>query len=264
MLLVFLHSSSIAKYGVHIKADFMWLYHDCNFQDHSGDLPFIGAEELGPIAWDHQVAEWENISLAELTAHVLKRSLPKDPSIRVSMEWNSAALSEAQKDYAVQDVYATWRIYKAFTTQPNHFGRGPVTRSTPAGVHVKLVSRDRCSTIAYGVIALDQPTTFNRVKVSKSCILINVTVVLMPGYLVRGELLKTKQETPLSELIAQLPSTLLCCLKDLQLCAGKEDSVAQPVPSQSTRVLTAPTIPLPNTVTQKTFPMFGMFELVTL
>jgi len=102
----------------------------------------------------------------------------------------------------------------------------------------------------YGVVVPDQPATFNRVKVSKFCILVNVMVVLTPRYLVCGELLKMKQETPLSELIAQLPSTLLCCLKDLQICVGEEDSVAQPVPGQSTCIPPVPMIPLPNTMAQ--------------
>ncbi|KAG0706444.1 hypothetical protein DFH29DRAFT_1066800 [Suillus ampliporus] len=113
----------------------------------------------------------------------------RDPSVRVSTRWDDPELSSEQETYAALDVYAAWAIYKAFLTIPSI---GPVTPSTPAGTHVQLMSHTR--------------------------VVVTVTSISVPAYLVRAELLSSRQETPLSTLGTQLPFSLLCCQRDLHTC----------------------------------------------
>ncbi|TFY78505.1 hypothetical protein EWM64_g5507 [Hericium alpestre] len=205
MLLVLLQSERIIKYGVHIKADFMRLFHDCGL--------------AGKLA-SYQRA---NVSLVDLTARILCRSLLKETSICISTRWDELPLSKDQIDYAALDAYASWKLYEALHARAGVPSGVFVSLSTPVGTHVKLLSCDHTSVIAYGVLSADHPLKFDGVNMMPTQALVNVTAVLMPAYLMWRKLLKSKQATPLSELIASgLPCAVLCCLKDLQTCIGEE------------------------------------------
>ena len=215
-LLVVLRSKRIHKLGVQVKADLTRLYNDCGFKN-SSELPFLGALELGSMAKDRNVTDHARVSLSDLTALVLRRHLRKDPSLRVSTRWNDPELSSEQETYAALDVYAALAIYEAFSTIPSV---GPVTSSTPAGTKVQLMSRVGGLVVAYGYIARHQPKQFDGVNVSKSRVVITVTSITVPAYLVRAELLSSHQDTPLSNLGSQLPFPLLCRLRDLRTSTG--------------------------------------------
>lgn len=66
--------------------------------------------------------------------------------------------------HAVLEVYAMWSLYTTLTTVklPER-----VTSSASAGTPVVMHAPDG-QAIAQGVIALDQPATFNGVNVTKS------------------------------------------------------------------------------------------------
>ena len=105
--------------------------------------------------------------LAELMSRVLQRLLPTDLSVRVSPDWDKPTLSDEQWEYAVHDVYAAWLLYNAFAAQVACPDSGPVTGSTPSDMRVKLVSRNHCSTVAYGVLAANRPPKYNGVNVTR-------------------------------------------------------------------------------------------------
>jgi hypothetical protein len=206
------------KVGVHIKADLTRLFKDCGFTPDK-DEPFIGALELGSLARLRQLVDRANVSLVDLAATVLHRHLPKDQSIRISTDWDQSELRPDQVKYAALDAYAILAVYDALRS---HTTSGPVTETTLGGTSVKLVSRDHQTTIAYGLVAIDQPPKFDGVNVTKTRTIINVTVVIVPAYLVRAELLKSRQNTPLSSFGHHVPFQLLCSRKDLQLCSSDE------------------------------------------
>lgn len=225
---MFLRSCRIKKYGVHIKADFTRLFKDCGFTDQ--DLPFSGATELGALAKHHNIVDRANISLADLTCLVLHRYLPKDESVRLSNAWDDINLPNNEQQYAALDVFATWSIYEGLSVSPT--GQ-TVTADTPAGTSVKLLSRDQSSIVAFGIIAPDRPAKFECVNVTKTRAIVNITSVVQAGYLVRGNLLKSKQDTSLGTLSTYFPFGLLCNIRDLQVtphvdCNIERGSISQP------------------------------------
>lgn len=226
-LLVLLRSQRVRKVGVHIKADLTRLYKDCGFSN-SEELPFVGALELGQMAKERNVTDNANISLSDLAATVLKRHLSKDLSIRLSTQWDSPSLPEAHQVYAALDTYASWSIFEAFTSIPIS---SPVTPKTPPGTEVQILSRTGNVPVAHGFVARHQPKQHNGVNVTKTRIVITLTAIKIPGYLIRSELLASRKDTPLSDIAQQLPINLLCCRKDLRTtCNTRESQQPQNTP----------------------------------
>jgi hypothetical protein len=137
--------------------------------------------------------------------------------MRVSTSWNNGKLTPEQIKYAALDVFASLSIFQSFTSIPSE---GPVVETMPAGTKVRLLSRDRKMTVAYGVLSPDQPKQFNGVNVTKTCTIINVTSVLVPAYLICHKLLPAPKDIPLSEYGKSIPFGLLCNIKDLRVMAG--------------------------------------------
>jgi hypothetical protein len=233
-LLVLLRSPRIKKVGVHIKGDLTRLFNNCGFQL-AKDQPFAGAVDLGLLAHARKLIERSTISLSDLTATILHYYLPKDPSIRLGTDWGNPDLSAQQAQYAALDVYASWAIYEAICLVKKS---SPVSSTTLPGTYVKLLSRDHQTPVAYGVIPSDHPLTFQGVNVTKTRSLVNITLVKVPGYLVRADLVKSKEECPLSSLFTTTPFDLLCQNKDLQICTKDEyqkvhkSTVSGPLPAQ--------------------------------
>jgi hypothetical protein len=211
-LLSFFHASQIRKVGVHVSGDLTRLFNDCGF-DIKSDPPFLGALELGKLAKEKTITPHATISLADLCASVLRRFLPKDPSIRVSPDWNTTSLTTAQANYAALDVFALWSIFKALTNIS--IGKS-IQEDPPAGTLVSVYSADHSRPVAYGHIAPDQPTKFQGVNITKTRVLVTITSILVPGHIIPGELLPTKQDTPLKK-FTEPPFSLICKLKHLRL-----------------------------------------------
>ncbi|KAG1904896.1 uncharacterized protein F5891DRAFT_717553 [Suillus fuscotomentosus] len=230
-LLVVLRLKRVRKIGVQVKADLTRLYKDCGFNaDSTNEQPFIGALELGSMAKDRNVTDHMRVSLADLTALVLHRNLPKDASIRVSTKWDDPVLSPEQEKYAALDVYAASAIFESFSAIPSC---GPVTLSMPVSTQVQLMSRNGGLAVAYGHIARHQPKQLDGVNVSKTRIVITVTSILVPAYLVRADLRPNHQETPISNLATKSPFPLLCYQRDLRTCTRTSETT----PQNSTRIL---------------------------
>ncbi|TFY77147.1 hypothetical protein EWM64_g6866 [Hericium alpestre] len=247
-LLVVLHSSRVVKYGVHVKADLMCLFHNCSWKDDSKEEHFVGGRELRAMAHKQGLATQANTSLADLSARVLQRSMSKEDSVHVSTEWDSRSLSKAHIDYAALDTYASWALYEALSAHARVASGQPVAAETPVATTVKLLSRDCSAVVAYGIVAPDRLPTFNGMNVMKTCILINLTSVLIPAYLVWKELLPSRVEAALSDVIAGgLPCHVLCCVKDLQTCPDSEERNATAASMDSEKDKLRPGLTLPCT-----------------
>lgn len=149
-LLTFLRSPQIHKVGVKINSDLKRLFRDCKFVDE--DQPFTGAIELGRLSKEKNLTKNAGIGLADLTSQILHLFLPKDPSIRVSTDWDNSTLSKSQTSYAALDAYATWQVFKALNTIA--VGKA-VTQATPMGTAISLLSMDRSTIVAHGYIMPD-------------------------------------------------------------------------------------------------------------
>jgi ribonuclease D len=66
-------------------------------------------EDLRQMAKNRGMLERANISLAELSERILKRTVLKPHDLRLS-SWSSQTLSEAQIRYAALDVWAGYRV----------------------------------------------------------------------------------------------------------------------------------------------------------
>ncbi|KAH8068402.1 hypothetical protein BXZ70DRAFT_1069038 [Cristinia sonorae] len=205
-LLSVLRSPRIKKVGVQVSADMARLFRDCGFSAACGDAPFVGAVNLGPLAKSRNAVSRGNLGLADLTATILKRFLPKDPTIRISRSWENATLSADQIEYAALDAFASWSVFTALqATETGH----PVDVQTRSGTLVSLMSADHARVVAHGHIALDRPDKFNGVNVTKTRVVVTVTSVIVPGHMVSAELQPTKVAKPLCDFPSP-PFNLLC------------------------------------------------------
>lgn len=193
------------------------LFKDCGFT--SKDVPFMGAIELGSLAKQQNLVGRVNTSLADLVKIILKRYLPKDETIRVSLAWDDIKLPQTHLEYAQLDVYACWALRESLmdATTSDY-----ATSSTPVGTPVKLLSRDNSSVVAVGFISPERPAKFKGVRVTNTRVLVNVTSVNQPGYLVRSDLVLPHEELALSQLATAIPFTLLCNAKDVRIMKNSE------------------------------------------
>src|SRR5271155_2184928 len=194
-LLAFLRAPQVHKVGVKVSGDLTRLFNDCGFVKEQ-DAPFTGAVDLGKIAKDRGAAAKATISLADLSASILKRYLPKDPAIRVSEEWNTVPLPTSHANYAALDVYATWAIFQALTS--SSIGEIVTSSLATGGTPVTLFSANQSREVALGHITLEQPKNYDGTNVMKTQVLVVITDVLVPGYLIPHDLTTSNNDTPLS------------------------------------------------------------------
>ncbi|KAF8633831.1 hypothetical protein AX17_004351 [Amanita inopinata Kibby_2008] len=235
-LLTFLRTPCMRKVGVNIKSDLTRLFNNCGFKQ-GVDPPFVGALELAQLAKEKNAAPRANVGLADLCSAVLRKYLPKDPSIRISEEWSAVPLSDAHANYAALDVYATWKIFRALQVKSHGI---TVNQTTPGGTPVYLYSSDGSQPVAWGHIALDRPKEFRGVNVTKTRVLVLIKSVMVPGHIVTADLLSTHRDTALSDL-PTAPYILLCKAKhvrtrsepDSELSSSPLEPTSSPLPQPS-------------------------------
>ncbi|EIW52507.1 uncharacterized protein TRAVEDRAFT_24023 [Trametes versicolor FP-101664 SS1] len=191
-LLTFLRSPLYRKVGVNIGADFKKLFADCGFS--LGDPVFAGHVELGALAVSRNAAMRRGVGLADLVRNVLRRSLNKDPNIRVSTRWADRELLPDFVAYAALDVYAVWAVYAILGTMET---AQLVTTDSPGGSPVTLYASDGRE-VASGIIALDRVDQLNGIKVTPARTLITVSSVRVPGYMHPPSLSPSHSATALS------------------------------------------------------------------
>ncbi|KAG6894804.1 hypothetical protein C0992_004572, partial [Termitomyces sp. T32_za158] len=209
-LLTFLRSPHISKIGMKINADFKRLFKDCGFTEKN--QPFVGAIELGRLSKEKNITTNAGIGLADLTSQILRQFLPKDSSIRISTAWDNSELTDSQKNYAALDVYATWKIFQELNSIPTGMA---VTRATPSGTPVVLLSADRSTIVAHGFVSPDQPNNLHGVNVTKTRIVVTITSILVPGHIISGDLMPSKQNTAFTS-FPDPPFYIICKLKHLR------------------------------------------------
>ncbi|KAM6501786.1 hypothetical protein JOM56_001763 [Amanita muscaria] len=222
-LLIFLRTPCMRKVGVKIKGDFTRLFNDCGFK-HGVDPPFVGALELGELAKEKNAVPRANVSLADLCSTILRKYLPKDPSIHVGEGWSAAPLSDMHANYAALDVHAAWLVFCALRARSHGF---TVDEATPGGTPVFLYASDNSQPVAWGHIALDRPRQFGGVNVSKGRVLIVVKAILVPGHIMTGDLLSTHHDTPLLDFLPP-PFTLLCKAKHVRTRSEPDQNLPAP------------------------------------
>ncbi|CDO73771.1 hypothetical protein BN946_scf185015.g99 [Trametes cinnabarina] len=235
-LLTFLRSPLYRKVGVNISADFKRLHADCGFA--TTDPPFAGHFELGAMAVSRNAALRRNVSLTELVRNVLRRSVEKDPVIRVSTHWADRELLPEFIHYAALDVYAVWEVYSALGTMDS---AQLVTSESSGGTSVALYAPDG-RRVALGILALDRVSTLEGVKVTKSRSVMTVGSVDVPGFIHPAALCPTRKATPLAT-FGQPPFQLVVPMNMLRTCP----TVSVPsLPSANSTATSAQTLSNPD------------------
>lgn len=118
-----LQDRKIIKTGVSIRGDALKLYRDFRILTN-------GLVDLGTLARSTKAKELEDhagLSLRLLCGIYLGKSLPKG-AVRLS-RWDAPFLSNKQKQYAADDAYASYALYRAIDERRKEIPDTPITVS---------------------------------------------------------------------------------------------------------------------------------------
>jgi hypothetical protein len=167
----------ILKVGRAVGADLKYLQEACQSPD-----PSVGAVDLAQLAKERLIISSAKISLVDLCAKVLGKRLKNNVTVRVSSAWEQEQLTDAQIRYAALDVYACQEIYAVLSQIPLPT---PLPNPPTLGMSILLFSPDRTRLIARGTIKSLEGTYANRVNITKTKCVIEVTEVVVPGTIIK-------------------------------------------------------------------------------
>lgn len=110
-----------------------------------------------------------------IVAATLQQYLDKDPTIRVSDDWDALNLSADQIRYAATDAYASLAVYQALMAIPVP---GNLPEVPPLGLPISVLDDGGNKVVAHGVVA-HQPQSVNGIKVTKTRLAVTVLEVLI-------------------------------------------------------------------------------------
>ncbi|KAJ6536482.1 hypothetical protein DFH09DRAFT_1091442 [Mycena vulgaris] len=118
-------------------------------------------------------------ALDVLAEKVLGAYLPKDAMLRKTEEWEMDLSKRPELlNYAALDVFASRLIFEKINQiAPLDL----VQRSTPAGTRIAVLVHKGGEIAAYGCIASSQPATFAGVRNSKTRLLVDIDLVVLPS-----------------------------------------------------------------------------------
>ncbi|KAJ7719728.1 hypothetical protein B0H16DRAFT_1794348 [Mycena metata] len=118
-------------------------------------------------------------SLDTLAEKALGSYLPKDPSFRRSENWELNLKQHPDLlNYAALDVFASRLIFdKINEMAPLDL----VRHDTPAGTRIALLVHEGGEIAAYGRISPTQPASFSGVKVTRTRLLVDIDVLVLPS-----------------------------------------------------------------------------------
>ncbi|KAG1871813.1 hypothetical protein DFJ58DRAFT_837127 [Suillus subalutaceus] len=195
-LLVFLYSSLFKKVGVSVRADFKRLQNDCGmYHGTASDEPFAGHVELGAMAKERGATVKRTVELAKLVRILLGRHLPKDPQVCVS-PWCIYSLWE-------------WTLLSLLWPPP----------LVGLQLHSWHLMDRRWLT---GIVALKRPPALNGVDVSPKRVVMTVSKVLVPSFLLPAHLQKAKQAKSLAS-FSSTPFSIVADIQNLHICPSTHD-----------------------------------------
>ncbi|KAG1737730.1 hypothetical protein EDB19DRAFT_1829328 [Suillus lakei] len=97
----------------------------------------------------------------------------------------------------------------------------PVVATTPSGTAIALLAPDR-QEVAHGIVALKHPPALNGVDVSLKQVVMTVSKVLMPSFLLPAYLQKAKQAKSLAS-FSSTPFSIVANIQNLHICPSTHD-----------------------------------------
>ncbi|KAJ7752488.1 hypothetical protein DFH07DRAFT_774427 [Mycena maculata] len=142
---------------------------------------FSGAVDLAAFAKTRFLVTKATLSLADLFAVIFHKCLPKNDAERVSSNWSDKELSDAQKEYAARDAYASLLLYHEINKTPLPLPFS-TTATMPCGTPVLLLTDDNKKLAARGVISpAASEDKFNGENLTKTRTVITIQEILVPG-----------------------------------------------------------------------------------
>ncbi|KAG9223671.1 hypothetical protein CCMSSC00406_0008554 [Pleurotus cornucopiae] len=175
LLLQVLSNPHIIKVGRCVSADLRYLQQCC----HNSKAKFTGAVDLGKYAKDCLLVPTARVSLSDLCAKVLSKSLNKNISERTSTFWEEETLTAQQLHYAALDAYASLLLYEHLskTTVPT-----PLIGPLVAGDPILLYTSDRTRCAAEGTISPHaSDVKYSGINITPTRTVIVITKVHIPA-----------------------------------------------------------------------------------
>ncbi|KAJ3768614.1 hypothetical protein FB446DRAFT_706893 [Lentinula raphanica] len=183
-LVLFFKDPRIIKAGRMVTADLRQL------KMISGKGPFAGGLELGTFTKQRFLISDARSSLADLTAEILGKCLPKNCAEHICTNWDDNELTPAQIDYAALDAYASLVLFNCINAIPLP---ELVTTSTLSGTRVILLSSDKKKIIAHGT--LTSPHDLG-IQLTSAQVTVCISQIIVPGAKLKKHTLSDFGELP--------------------------------------------------------------------
>ncbi|KAK7002121.1 hypothetical protein R3P38DRAFT_3215931 [Favolaschia claudopus] len=117
-------------------------------------------------------------SLDTLAEKFLGLFLSKDPSLRMSEDWERSVIAPDLINYAALDVFTSRLIFEKLSETA---ALERVEYNTPPGTRVALLAREGGEITAYGKISPVQTSSYAGVRITKSRVLVDIDSVIIPS-----------------------------------------------------------------------------------
>ncbi|KAL7415815.1 hypothetical protein BDY24DRAFT_369149 [Mrakia frigida] len=250
-LIALLQNSGVVKCGRGVSADLLrisklWQLNELRTRlEGKSSVDFV---DVGAFAKLKGAVTSAKSSLEDVTAVVLRHSLPKETSIRLS-DWSQPQLTPPQVEYAARDAVAGLAVWSALSSLDSV---GLPLKSSAPGTLVGL--RSGKTTVAFGRI-VEQVSPFlasqpfgqeqKQIPITSSRIVVEISEIIQPGHMValHGRL-------PLSQL-GPLPFQIIVQRQTLLTRAEKPPTETSPLDLRPALPPSNPTVPPPELPSQE-------------
>ncbi|KAG6818601.1 hypothetical protein H0H93_003585 [Arthromyces matolae] len=189
-LLIFLKEDRVIKAGRLVTGDLRQLAIAAGKQP----TDFKGGLDLATYAKEKLLISNARASLADLTAVILGKYLPKPQAERISSNWSNRELSAEQIDYAARDAYVSLCLYNEMHSAPSPSPLPPSLLDV-IGRHVVVMTEDHKKIAARGIISeAVTSSSIDNINISPSRAVISIQEVLIPGTIVSLHNRRSMQE----------------------------------------------------------------------
>ncbi|KAK0461441.1 ribonuclease H-like domain-containing protein [Armillaria novae-zelandiae] len=192
-LLSLLRDGQVLKAGHLVSGDLRQLETASGQQRNS----FMEGIDLASFAKEHFLISNACISLADLTALLLKQCLPKNRAERISSNWSDRDLTEAQIQYAACDAHVSLCLFNEINKNPLPVLLSP---DNPPGTPLIILNENHKKVVARGCLAMSSTAAVvDGINITSTRAVVEVHEVFVPGFTIsqhRKRTLKSFGATP--------------------------------------------------------------------
>ncbi|KAG6808759.1 hypothetical protein H0H92_002998 [Tricholoma furcatifolium] len=176
-LINLLYDDKVMKVGRLVNGDLRQLALATGHQS----TAFKGGLDLAMYAKQKLLITDARLSLADLTAAILGKYLPKSQVERISNNWSDQDLSDTQIEYAARDAYVALCLYNKIADLPQPSPLPP-TVADVIGRSVVIMTEDRKRIAARGIISqATTSTAIDNINITATRAVVSIHEVLIPA-----------------------------------------------------------------------------------